>query len=73
MYVKCTSNGSYHKVQPGTGKTVCGINYRQYDYIPRNEDELDTTHYPICHRCNGTKREHPRMTIREAFTRGRIE
>jgi hypothetical protein len=66
-YVKLTSTSSVHLIKPGTGQTVCGRDYRQYDYIPYTEEELDPGYQQLCHKCLNKRREGPR-TIKEAFS-----
>lgn len=66
-YVSLTGHNSLHLIQPGTGKTVCGRNYRNYDYIPYTEEEYKPNYQHLCHKCQNKRREGPR-TIKEAMS-----
>jgi hypothetical protein len=57
-YVTIASGGFVHQIK-GNGKTVCGKNYRRYDFIPYNENEIDLRFQTICHKCRNIQRHEP--------------
>lgn len=65
-YVMITSGGYLH-IKAEKGRTVCGRNYAQYDYLPVSEDEFNPNYHTVCHKCRKVRREHPRTTIASVF------
>lgn len=65
-YVVIANNGFTHIKNPGTGKTMCGKNWRGTDYIPCTEEELTPQHI-ICHKCRNIRRTDP-SGVEEALT-----